>query len=447
MSQPAPARRSFSFSLRTLFVVVTVFAGSSARTRPDRDRSHLRPVGHYNPVMAERRKLGLNFSLRTALFLMTLCALVLAAGRWFWVTEVAPYAAQQRGIEELSKLGARIVTRPGGRDWVRDRFGKDRFRDVVSVQLSGTQFHDEHLKLMESFINLQSLKIYNTNMTGCGLQDIDQLRQLRALRIANALLSDEFLAYVASHVELEDLWINSTEITDAGLPILARLRNLRTIFIGSGIGEITRDKRRELLRALPLLDSRVIISDERSIAAQLDQWKAYWSATAGRITTISFEGTRVGDEGLQLIRPLTSLNHLRLCGNPVTDIGLQNLAGFDELQLLDLGRGQITRDGLNHLRALGNLERLFINSPVMGDDDLEPLADLRNLVELRVRLASFRGDGLRHLYHLEALRTLDLRVAQLNDAAVDELCVALPELNCVCLKARPDDEWRIPGSW
>ncbi len=80
----------------------------------------------------------------------------------------------------------------------------------------------------------------------------------------------------------------------------------------------------------------------------------------GRIVSLFFDGTDIGNATLSTLREYPNLIHAGLSGTRVSDTGLAHLAGLSKLRSLTLDGTPITEEGLAHLRTLTNLTDLSV---------------------------------------------------------------------------------------
>jgi len=100
-----------------------------------------------------------------------------------------------------------------------------------------------------------------------------------------------------------------------------------------------------------------------------------------------------GDEELEHIEALVSLNVLDLNDAQITDAGLENLKGMKVLRLLWLRDTQITDCGLEQLKGLTELRRLHLWGTEVSDEGMEHLKGMTRLewLELYDTHVTWRG--------------------------------------------------------
>jgi len=70
-----------------------------------------------------------------------------------------------------------------------------------------------------------------------------------------------------------------------------------------------------------------------------------------RLTRLHLERTRTTDEGLEHVGPVQTLTYLNLFDTAVSDQGLEHLTGLTKLETLFLGQTDVTDEGVDQLRA------------------------------------------------------------------------------------------------
>ena len=88
-------------------------------------------------------------------------------------------------------------------------------------------------------------------------------------------------------------------------------------------------------------------------------------------------------------------------------------------------------DGMEHLKELPSLQELYLSHTQVGDAGLEHLKGLTSLKWLRLSNTKVSNAGLEHLRGLTSLRELRLYDTQVTDAGIYELKKALP--NCIII--------------
>jgi hypothetical protein len=268
-----------------------------------------------NPPRPKRR--WYQYSLRTLFLLMTLFAL------WLGVN-IHRARQQKEAVEAIVKAGggvqydsgARVV--PHGYDgsgpapswlappWLRRQLGDDFFDDVTGVYFKGVfqerRSHDPWGPSQDIDLN--------------ALAHLKSLRELKRLDLRRMAVKDRGLVHVEGLVGLEVLNLKLTEVTDEGLAHLSGLTNLRELDLSnnritdSGLVHLAGMTRLENLRLnwTKVTDAGLVHLAETT-----------------RLERLSLNWTKVTDAGLQHLAGLPQLRYVSLehCG--VTDEGVKKL--------------------------------------------------------------------------------------------------------------------------
>ena len=217
------------------------------------------------------------YSLRTLMIVVTLFALLCS---WFTV-KMQQARRQMEAVEALIGLKGHLCSirydymrdsadlivsarerrygaagQPPDPAWLRDLLGIDFFSNVTEVWLTGKitdadlahlkefpklrvlffneilensnpQVTDEGLKIVQELTQLEDLGLCSTNITDAGMERIGKLVHLRSLGLQNTRISDAGLRHLQNLSQLQRLRLANTEITDAGLENLKALTNLQ----------------------------------------------------------------------------------------------------------------------------------------------------------------------------------------------------------------------------
>ena len=143
--------------------------------------------------------------LRHRLWLLLATLLTVAIAVTLWIEcQWLPYQQRERAIQEIKRVGGSISTEPS----VGVRYlGRFLGSTVVHVDLVKSPIHDDWLKHLSHFTDLESVHLHHTQVTGVGLKHLAGLTKLHGLM-------------------LEDTWL-----TDAGFRHVNALTNLRAVAI------------------------------------------------------------------------------------------------------------------------------------------------------------------------------------------------------------------------
>lgn len=168
-----------------------------------------------------------------------------------------PFYRQTISIREIEEAGGRVVTQPGGPDWLKSWLRDERLRmlDVPHVaHLDRTSFTDRQMRSLARLTSLEGVDLRATRVTDLGLSLIRTLEHLSYLDLDATDISDDGLVHLKGQSELEFLFLNDTRISDAGLFHLKGLPRLRELHLANC--PVTETGIADLKRALPGLDVR-----------------------------------------------------------------------------------------------------------------------------------------------------------------------------------------------
>jgi Leucine-rich repeat (LRR) protein len=175
------------------------------------------------------------YRLRTLLIIMTVFAAYMAM--------ISHRARQQKlAVEKIRALGGRLSydyqkvkgmkfvknsrAFPPGPAWLRNLIGEDYFQTVVCIELGKTAVADDDLSVLECMPNLECLSLIETNITSNGLVHLKGLKRLELLSLENTAVDDSGLIYLKDLTNLRSLDLSHTQITDEGTKNLQKLINL-----------------------------------------------------------------------------------------------------------------------------------------------------------------------------------------------------------------------------
>jgi hypothetical protein len=206
---------------------------------------------------------------------------------------------------------------------------------------------DEDLEYLTALPELESLDLYETDVTDRGLLHLAGLKSLRSLDLGRCdIRSLDALAGMTALDTLDLGYLSGggweSPLTDAGTRALATLTGLRVLRLSAAnITDVTLRRLRGL-RGLRVLDlNNVLRITDNGMAALA-------GLTALERLHASF-GRAITDEGLRHIGRLTKLVVLNLRSQPVSNAGLAYLRGLEDLECLELDDTQVTAGGARYL--------------------------------------------------------------------------------------------------
>jgi len=232
----------------------------------------------------------LQFRLRTLLIVVTLFALWL--GLW------ADRARRQRGAVEALRDFSYILYRYSGRNEkppgpvaLHNLAGIDFFDDVVC--LWGTaELSDAQLEHLSGLPRLVRLEIFG-KITGAGLRQLKPLGRLTSLRVQSAQITDDDLVHLQPLTNLTELEL-CCSITEAGMQHLKPLKRLeRLVYLrfpfnpqkGNLATAIESPSSMEFIEC-PLTDVLDYYCDYHDIKIELDQPGLKWAAVTAQAKNV-----------------------------------------------------------------------------------------------------------------------------------------------------------------
>jgi len=430
------------------------------------------------------------YSLRTIFLLLTVSAVLLA---WLRI-RINRAEQQERAVKdvekahglirfdyELDKSGReRKSPQPPAPEWLRKAVGEEYFRRVVAVDFavgaglrSGKQISatDEDLRYLASLTDiktlelgdntditdaglvhlsglrrLQTLYLYGTSISGAGLAHLTDLPQLESLHLGSTPLEDEGLKHIGKMWRLRWLVLEKTRITDDGLACLASLEDLRVLRLGNT--DITDVGLRHLegltrLEQLSLNGTSISAAGAKQIREALpkcDVPVTYGLGQTPKNVPLWPEDRQPAREellarlselgiGVQTdnSRPGTPVVCFTLFDSTLSDqvvVGL--LHHFPHLERINLRRALVGDRLLKAIKDRPQITYLSLESSRITDSGLEYLSSLSNLQELVLAETGITDAGLPYLRNLVSLRYLSLRGTRVTTKGCYQLQQTLP---------------------
>ena len=139
------------------------------------------------------------------------------------------YFRQQAAIQQIEKLGGRVVTTHGDPRWLRWLIGGKSlriFEQATVVNLSQNKVEDSDLIHLRNLNGLQRLNLNETRITDDGLRHLEELTGLKALDLSGTQITGNGLEHLRGLTALEYLYLSRTKVGDADLRHLKKLTNL-----------------------------------------------------------------------------------------------------------------------------------------------------------------------------------------------------------------------------
>jgi len=206
-----------------------------------------------------------------------------------------PNRAQRASIAKLTAAGAKLDYTPGPESGFELLFGKQYFRNVVSIDLDCRKTPNPDLTCLQELSALKYIDLLGIKCPPTDLEPIKALPCLTNLWFNECQLSEKSWECIGNINSLNGLSLNLTPVKDSELKYLANLTNLRYL---------------------------------------------------------NFSATLITNDGLAYLKNLSNLQDLFLVKTNITDQGLNNLGGLKKLKVLDLRGTQVTDEGVEELQQL-----------------------------------------------------------------------------------------------
>jgi Leucine-rich repeat (LRR) protein len=215
MIETNPNRRWFTFSLRTLFVLVTIIC------------------------------VWLGFKVEAARRQKEAVEAILKAGGWvLFDYQVLPADKIPPGTAAMIDSDLQLVSAmydpnalPCGPNWLRNLLGNDCFRNVAEANISLAKAPKDAIDRIAGLPQLKCL-ILDAVEDDCRIQDEDlvvlgKLNQLERLRLAGNHINGAALAHVCNPGRITHLDLCDTRIDDAGMAQIGKMTNLESLCLDS----------------------------------------------------------------------------------------------------------------------------------------------------------------------------------------------------------------------
>lgn len=199
---------------------------------------------------------------------------------------------------------------------------------LTYVQIAGTGITDRGLPDLLERPAITTLDVSDTAITDAGLATVAKLPSLLSLEFSNDAITDAGLESLREHKTLAAVWASGTRITDKGMrhlatcPQLAHVLARETQLTDAGVEAIAAAQNLKVLHAGGTFT-------RRSIDAL---------AAGPKLHTLLLEGdVRLGDEDIEAIGKLRSVERLLLLGSRITPAGAGRLKALLPKTFLDVG--------------------------------------------------------------------------------------------------------------
>ncbi|MEZ6072837.1 MAG: hypothetical protein R3C10_21880 [Pirellulales bacterium] len=273
---------------------------------------------------AKPRRRWFRFSLRTLLIVMILFAV--------WCGN-ASYKAQRqkRALEALGKLDLRIhfdyqkrgsggystKSQLPGPEWLSRLIGEDYFRDVVEVSTAfGGPMSSEGMVHLAALPNIESLYLNESNISDSSLQYVQGLSGITMLTLRDNEISDAGLSHLTGLNRLETLGLSKNRIEGDGLQFLGGKTKLRSLFLYDnpindvGLSHIANIPNLEMLGL-----SRTLITDNGTKHL----------VHLSKLKYLSLNCEAISDASIECLIKMPSLQELELSNTKITPDGFERL--------------------------------------------------------------------------------------------------------------------------
>jgi Leucine Rich repeat len=283
--------------------------------------------------------------------------------------------------------------------------------ELQSVDLFGiTDVGLEAICHVAPHTSLELICLFDSHITGTGLSDSSDLKNVHMLFLNTCQIDDAALARFRSMPALRDLTF--FEESKSGL---------RSRFTEKGFAEIGRI---DTLQSLRLTD--LPISD--AAAGHLHNLKG--------LKTLTLNSCQISDPALEQLRE--ALPDCRL-NRYLNGTGLSETSDLSDVRRLALNTGQVDDAVLARIKSMPDLRELSLidegGSPTpsrLTNESFAKIGRLKSLEWLDLTKLEISDAAAQYLSGLTRLKTLYLTHCQISDPAVEELRKALPDCEVKC---------------
>lgn len=301
------------------------------------------------------------------------------------------------------------------------------------LKLERTGVTDAGMPHLQKIPNLEELDVRRLGITFTGYREIGKLVGLKRLFVVynSQNFTDDCLLAIKGLKNLERLDMQDCNLpTEKGLAVLQGFPKLRNVRM---YGPNVTDKVLTYLR--PAKDLRVLSLAQCSsiTVAGFDEIKEFKNLTE----LVLYGALQTTDAAVAKLTGLSKLQTLELRSTPISSLALSYLKDLKGLKLLDLEEtAAVGNEGLEHIQDLVSLEDLNLKSCQIDDNGLAFLKNLTNLKRLNLDHCTIGDEGLRHLAALKNLEFLHVGDTQVTDEGLEHL-YELKKLNHLVVEHLP----------
>lgn len=325
------------------------------------------------------------FSLRTLFVALTIACLWLGF-------EVTQARRQRAAVQELEKLGAYItydVADPtmqyeGGvspfpalspvKQWIADWLGKDYVATVVGVHVSSPTVRDSDLTVLADLPKLQILQLNACRqITDAALVELPASRVLECIQLNGTRIGDEGVKELTKFPSLRSLSIAQTRVTNDGLAAVGQLDKLERLELGFlAVDDEGFSHLRDLVRMRDLTLTNLAIGDEsfRAIGQFQD------------LEGLHIDGAEVTDAGLAQLGELKKLKGVWLKHTQIQGAGLRHFAQSKGLIVIRLNGCPLNEEAVPAIASVSSLWGVDLRQSTMSAEAVAELQKLRPRLQI-----------------------------------------------------------------
>ena len=186
------------------------------------DRVRITSMSPANSIAAPPKRRWYQYSLRTLFVVMTLVAVLVT-----WL-RVIPVQRQQAAVRTVQRLGGHWWYDEPSQDesWIirklRDYLPRDYIDDVIGIGFEGCKATDADLESIQGAVHLKSLWIGNNPITDAGLEYLAGLTEMESLNLDRTQVTDAGLTHLRGLRRLQGLYLFGTKVTHAAVVVLQK---------------------------------------------------------------------------------------------------------------------------------------------------------------------------------------------------------------------------------
>lgn len=224
------------------------------------------------PLTPKPTRRRFQFSLKSLWVLMTVLCGVLGA---FWHFVIAPAERQRGAAQMVASLGGQIYRgSPYDDFWIVDQLRKVLPRDYIdsagSVSLDNSLAQDQDVARLRGLNQLRSVYLRGTRLTDASAPHLRSLKKLCILDLSGTRLTDAGLIELCELPKLVSLFLDDTKVSDAGLNHLSEQANLQNLSLrNTQVTDVSLEHLLELreLRSLDITGTKVTPAGVRRFQA------------------------------------------------------------------------------------------------------------------------------------------------------------------------------------